>query len=62
MVAWKKEEGLVTIFSECGVVKKTLINWYNNKQHISYLSEVRALLGPLVAQSHSGICYAFLHI
>ena len=46
MVAWKKEEGFVTISSECGFVK-TLLNWYNNEQHISYLSKVRALLGPI---------------
>ena len=42
----KKEDGLVTIFSECRFVK-TLLNWYNNEQHISYLSKVRALLGPI---------------
>ena len=46
MVAWKKEEGLVTISSECGLVKP-LLNWYNNEQHISYLSKVRALLGHI---------------
>ena len=42
----KKEEGLVTISSECGFIK-ILLNWYNNEQHISYLSKVRALLGPI---------------
>ena len=51
----KKEEGLVTIFSECGFVK-TLLNWYNNEQHISYLSEVRVLLGPI---SGFGLVFIF---
>ena len=44
----KKREGLVIISSECGFVK-TLLNWYNNEQHISYLSKVRALLGLIQA-------------
>ena len=42
----KKEEGLVTISSGCGYVK-TLLNWYNNEQHISYLSKERALVRPI---------------
>ena len=41
----KKENGLVTIMSGFGLVK-TLLNWSNNKQHISYLFEMSALVGP----------------
>ena len=32
----KKENGLITILSGFGLVK-TLLNWSNNEQHISYL-------------------------
>ena len=38
----KKEEELETVFSKFGCVK-TLSNWCNSEQHISYLSVLRAL-------------------